>query len=50
MANKIEGYCINCKAPREIKDAESITMGNNNNIKAKKGKCAKCGTTMFRIS
>ena len=35
-----EGYCVKCKAKRMMADAKEVAM---------KGKCTKCGTTMFRI-
>lgn len=43
----MEGYCVKCKAKREIKDATEVTMKNGR--KAMKGKCPVCGTGMFRI-
>ena len=42
-----EGYCVKCKAKREIKDAKEVTMANGR--KALKGVCPKCGTGMFKI-
>ncbi len=43
----VQGYCVKCKAKREIKDPEKITMKNGR--KATKGTCPTCGTKMFRI-
>jgi len=43
----MEGYCVKCKAKKEIKDAVAVTMKNGK--PATKGKCPDCGTTMFRI-
>lgn len=43
----MEGYCLKCEAPKEMKDAEEITMKNGR--KAMKGKCPDCGTGMFKI-
>ena len=43
----MEGYCVKCKAKKEIKDAAEVTMKNGR--KAMKGKCPSCGTGMFRI-
>ena len=43
----VMGRCMKCKTQREIQDAKEITMKNGR--KACKGKCPKCGTTMFRI-
>ena len=42
-----EGYCVKCKAKREMSDAKEVTMKNGR--KAQKGKCAKCGTGMYKI-
>ncbi|MFC1753353.1 DUF5679 domain-containing protein [Thermoproteota archaeon] len=43
----IEGYCVKCKAKKEMKDGNEVTMKNGR--KAMKGKCSACGTSMFRI-
>jgi len=47
----VEAYCVKCKAKREMKDAKEVTMkGKGDTVRrAMKGKCPKCGTTMFRI-
>ena len=42
-----EGYCVKCKAKREIADGIEETMKNGR--KAIKGKCPVCGTVMFKI-
>lgn len=42
-----EGYCVKCKAKREISQAVEVVM--NNGRKATKGKCPTCGTVMFKI-
>jgi ribosomal protein S27E len=42
-----EGYCVKCKAKREIADGIEETMKNGR--KAIKGKCPTCGTVMFKI-
>jgi uncharacterized Zn finger protein (UPF0148 family) len=42
-----EGYCVKCKAKKEIADAAEETMKNGR--KAIKGKCPTCGTVMFKI-
>jgi len=42
-----EGYCVKCKAKREMVDAEEVTMKNGR--RAMKGKCSKCGTGMYKI-
>ena len=41
------GYCVKCKAKREMANAKSIKMKNGR--PAIKGECPKCGTGMFRI-
>ncbi|MBP8258151.1 MAG: hypothetical protein KA118_00635 [Verrucomicrobia bacterium] len=42
-----EGYCVKCKARKEIVDAMEETMKNGR--KAIKGKCPTCGAVMFKI-
>ncbi|MFH1229919.1 MAG: DUF5679 domain-containing protein [Planctomycetota bacterium] len=42
-----KGYCVKCKAKKEIKGAKEVTMKNKR--KALKGNCPDCGTGMFRI-
>ena len=42
-----EGYCVKCKAKKEISEAVEETMKNGR--KAIKGKCPDCGTVMFKI-
>jgi uncharacterized Zn finger protein (UPF0148 family) len=42
-----EGYCVKCKAKKEIVDAMEEVMKNGR--KAIKGKCPTCGTVMFKI-
>ena len=42
-----EGYCVKCKAKKEIKDSKEVTMKNGR--KALKGSCPECGTGMYRI-
>ena len=42
-----EGYCVKCKAKKEIIDGAEETMKNGR--KAIKGKCPTCGTVMFKI-
>jgi len=43
------GYCVKCrdKAGREITSAEVVVMKNGAN--AVRGKCAICGTGMYKI-
>ncbi len=43
----VEAYCVKCKAKQEMADAQDVTMKNGR--KAKKGKCPKCGTGMYKI-
>ena len=43
----LEGYCVKCKAKKEITNAVEETMKNGR--KAIKGKCPTCGTVMFKI-
>ena len=43
----VEGYCVKCKAKKEIVDAVEEVMKNGR--KAIKGKCPTCGTVMFKI-
>ena len=45
MAEK--GYCLKCKAPREMAEAKEVTMKNGR--KAMKGKCLTCSTGMYKI-
>jgi len=42
-----EAYCVKCKAKREMKDEEEVTMKNGK--PAMKGVCPNCGTGMYRI-
>ena len=43
----MEADCVKCKAKKEMKDAEKVTLKNGRN--AMKGKCPDCGTSLFRI-
>jgi uncharacterized Zn finger protein (UPF0148 family) len=42
-----EGYCVKCKAKKEIADAVEEVMKNGR--KAIKGRCPTCGVVMFKI-
>ncbi|MGI8965292.1 MAG: DUF5679 domain-containing protein [Limisphaerales bacterium] len=42
-----EGYCVKCKAKKEIVNAAEEVMKNGR--KAIKGRCPTCGTVMFKI-
>jgi RNase P subunit RPR2 len=41
------GYCVKCKAKREMKGERAVTMKNGRN--AITGTCSVCGTKMFKI-
>ena len=41
------GYCVKCKASREMKDAQQVTMKNGR--PATQGACPVCGTKIFKI-
>ena len=43
----MQGYCVKCRAKREIKDARAVTLKNGR--PATQGVCPVCGTKMFRI-
>lgn len=45
--NRMQAYCLKCRAQREIKNPQQITMKNGK--PATKGTCPTCSTTMFRI-
>ena len=42
-----EGYCVKCKAKKEIAEGVEETMKNGR--KAIKGKCPTCGTVRCKI-
>ena len=42
-----EGYCVKCKAKKEIANGVEVTTKNGR--KAIKGKCPTCGTPMYKI-
>ena len=42
-----EAYCVKCKAKREVKNAQQITMKNGK--PALQGVCPVCGTKVFKI-
>ncbi len=42
-----KGYCVKCKALRDIDNPENVTMKNGH--PAVKGKCSVCNTTIFKI-
>jgi len=43
----MEGYCLKCRAKKEIKNAKAITMKNGK--PANQGTCPTCKTKIFRI-
>ena len=45
MAEK--AFCVKCRAKSEMVEAKNVTMKNGR--PAVKGKCAKCGTGMYKI-
>ena len=44
---QMEGYCVKCKAKREMKDEKQVTMKNGR--PATQGICTVCNTKMFKI-
>jgi Zn finger protein HypA/HybF involved in hydrogenase expression len=46
-----EGYCVKCKAKREMQDAKEVEMNAKGGGKraAMTGVCPNCGTKMFKI-
>jgi len=50
--DKVIGYCVKCrdKNGREMIDAQEVIMeSKKGKRRAMKGKCAVCGTGMFKI-
>jgi Zn finger protein HypA/HybF involved in hydrogenase expression len=47
----MEAYCVKCKAKQEMSEGKEVAMKGKGGVqrRAMKGKCPKCGTTMFRI-
>lgn len=41
-------YCVKCRKKRTMADPKKVTMDNG--TPAYKGKCATCGTGMYRIA
>jgi ribosomal protein S27E len=46
-AAAVTGYCMKCKAQRDIKGPKQITMKNGR--PATEGTCPVCGTKIFKI-
>lgn len=42
-----EAYCFKCRAKREIKNPQQVTLKNGK--PATQGQCPVCGTKVFRI-
>ncbi|PJF28876.1 MAG: hypothetical protein CUN52_11220, partial [Phototrophicales bacterium] len=47
MSESIQVYCVKCREKREIIEPEAIFTKNG--APALRGKCAVCGTTLFRM-
>lgn len=47
----MEAYCVKCKAKQIMEEANEVPMKGKGGVerRAMKGKCPKCGTTMFKI-
>jgi hypothetical protein len=45
--SEMMGYCVKCKASRNMTQVQIVTTQNNR--KAAKGKCPVCGTTMNKF-
>ncbi|MCL5318817.1 MAG: DUF5679 domain-containing protein [Thaumarchaeota archaeon] len=43
----VQAYCVKCRAKRDIKTPQKITMKNGR--PAMKGICPVCGTKVFKI-
>ena len=43
----MQGYCVKCKAKKEMKNTKKMTMKNGK--PATQGEWPACGTKMFRI-
>ena len=43
----MEGYCVKCKAKKEMKNAKAVTMKNKK--PATTGTCSTCGAKMYKI-
>ena len=44
----MEGYCVSCKAQREMKDSKQEVAKNGRQML--KGSCQKCGTKMCKFT
>ena len=43
----MQGYCMKCRAEREMSETKTVTMKNGR--PATQGKCPTCGTKMYRL-
>ena len=43
----MEAYCVKCKKKVELTEGKEVVLKNG--MKAMKGKCRACGTTLSRI-
>ena len=43
------GYCLKCKAKRDMKEGSEQVITMKNGKPAVKGECPVCGTKMFKI-
>jgi RNase P subunit RPR2 len=43
----MEAYCFKCRAKRQIKKPQQVTLKNGR--AAVQGTCSQCGTTVYRI-
>jgi hypothetical protein len=43
----MQAYCVKCRAKRDIRDIQAVTMANGK--PASKGICTVCGTAVFKI-
>lgn len=43
----VEAYCVKCRATRTMQAPQQVTLKNGR--PASRGKCATCGTNMYRI-
>ena len=50
-AEPVVGYCVKCKAKKEMKEAKEVEMKGKGGVarRAMKGTCPVCGTGMYRI-
>jgi hypothetical protein len=43
----VQGYCVKCRAKKEMKNSKAIIMKNTR--PATQGSCPTCSTKMFKI-